>query len=417
MLSRLSVLTQIELLSFRRLTENTRSSTKVITMASRLKLVAVLSLLVGCDGPYQPNPPVRATTTFVAAEQSEAKPDGKRSMQVLAQGRIQPERGIIRLSALPGDRIDELSVSVGQSVQKGAAIATLQSFQIKSIELDAAMLKLDEAKSQLEAKRKEADLAIDGASLKLQSAKQLLIQATAQKELAAKGNDQVEFLNKQISTLSKLRDDPLTRAAIGTIELESKKSDLVRVSAMNDQTTLAAKHAFELGQFQVEQAERSQRASIESKALIEKSASTASLEKQIDLLRAQVQQGKIVSPIDGFVLSINAEVGERTAQFPIAEIADLSRMSCVAEVHESEVSRLSIGDRVEMRSSALNKIVIGHIDRIDRVVGAVQMRSPNPMARSDFRAVPVWIAIDKEDTEVASSRLQLQVEVAISCIR
>jgi hypothetical protein len=39
------------------------------------------------------------------------------------------------------------------------------------------------------------------------------------------------------------------------------------------------------------------------------------------------------------------------------------------------------------------------------------------MARSDFRAVPVWISIDKEDAQAASERLQLQVEVTISSTR
>jgi HlyD family secretion protein len=91
----------------------------------------------------------------------------------------------------------------------------------------------------------------------------------------------------------------------------------------------------------------------------------------------------------------------------------LSEMVCVAEVHESDVASITIDDQVEIRSSALGRTLKGRVKRIDRVVGAAQMRSPNPMARSDFRSIPVWIAIDTSDTETAAQRLQLQVDVSI----
>jgi hypothetical protein len=41
------------------------------------------------------------------------------------------------------------------------------------------------------------------------------------------------------------------------------------------------------------------------------------------------------------------------------------------------------------------------------------MRSANPLARSDFRSIGVWIQIEPEDVAIASERLQLQVEVRI----
>ena len=137
------------------------------------------------------------------------------------------------------------------------------------------------------------------------------------------------------------------------------------------------------------------------------------LEKQIELLQVQREQGTVTSPVNGTVLQIAAAIGERTGATPLIEIADLSSMVCAAEVHESDVAQVRVGQKAELKSAALQHPIRGKVTRIDRVVGPPQMRSPNPLARSDFRSIPVWIQIDPEDTEIASQRLQLQVEVSI----
>jgi len=355
-----------------------------------------------------PNPSIQV------AYQESNKP---KAYQVFAQGRLLPARGMVRISALPGDRIEEISVKPGQPISHGAMIAKLQSFGLKSLELEAASLKLVEAKALLEVKRMEAALQLDAAKLRQQSASIQLKQALAQRQQATEGIAQVDSLTKQIATLERLRNDPLTRAAIGTIELETRRNEMQRATSINEQAVLASNHAVELSELQMEQAERMMISASESLTLVDQGSPVASLEKQIEILKEQVRQSQLLSPLDGFVISVNAEVGERVGQLPLAEVADLSEMACMAEVHESDVGKLAIGNRVELRSPSIQRTLTGTVSRIDRVVGSVQMRSPNPMARSDFRAVPVWITIDPNDVEVASRRLQLQVEVAISSVQ
>jgi hypothetical protein len=85
----------------------------------------------------------------------------------------------------------------------------------------------------------------------------------------------------------------------------------------------------------------------------------------------------------------------------------------LAEVHESDVGQVRLGQIAEMKSASLSRTIRGRVRRIDRVVGASQMRSANPLARSDFRSIGVWIQIEPEDVAIASERLQLQVEVRI----
>ncbi len=336
---------------------------------------------------------------------------------MFAQGRLLPARGMVRISALPGDRVEEIAVKPGQAIRQGDTIAKLQSFELKSLELEAALLKLVEAKALLEIKRKEASLQFDAAKLKQQSASIQRKQALAQRQQATQGVAQIESLSQQIATLERLRNDPLTRAAIGTIELETRRNEMQRASLVSEQAVLASNQAVELSELQVEQAERAMNSASESLSLVDQGSPIASLEKQIEILREQVEQSKLLSPLDGFVITVNAEIGERVGQLPLAEVADLSQMVCMAEVHESDVGKIAVGNKVELRSPAVQRPLAGTVTRIDRVVGSVQMRSPNPMARSDFRAVPVWIAIDPNDVEIASHRIQLQVDVAISSVQ
>ena len=344
---------------------------------------------------------------------SVAKPN-----QVQAQGRIQPERGLIRISALPGDRVEQINVRAGDPMFRNDELIVLQSQTLRTLELQTAKIRLDEANAMRDAKLQEADLGIDSAKLKLEAATEALRQAQEQQTVAKKSSEQLASLRQQITTLQNLRDAPLTKAAIGSVELETKKNELQKASMLGEQTLLLAEQAVHLAQLQVNQGKKLVVAAEKSRSLVEPATPIKSLEKQIELLQYQVEQSKILAPFDGVIVSVNAEVGERTAQLPLLEVADLKTMFCVAEVHESDAGRVAVDDVAEMRSSALSgKIITGRVKRIDRVVGAAQMRSPNPMARSDFRSIPVWIMIDKEHTATAAERLQLQVDVSITTTR
>ena len=374
-------------------------------------VILAIIFQVGCS-------PSRLATTAPTALPRDVGFDTKtKSNQVLAQGRIQPAKGLIRLSAIPGDRVEQVLVQAGQNIRKQQPLIVLQSQQLRALELEAASLRLDEARALRQVKQQEAELAIDASGLKLQSAMQMVTQANSQLALAKKGGEQVESLGRQISTLQKLRESPLTRAAIGTIELETKKNELNKISSVSEQGLLVAQQAVEIAKLQLVQSERSLVAAKESRELVDQATPIASLEKQIDILKLQLAQSNLVSPLDGVVISVNVEEGERTAQLPLFELADLSEMVCLAEVHESDVASIAIDDLAEIRSSALGRTLKGQVFRIDRVVGAAQMRSPNPMARSDFRSIPVWIKIEANDIEMASQRLQLQVDVSINKTR
>ena len=390
--------------------------------------VLVVSFIVGCVGLIGCNDsnPSKSLLALDAKQKgaipltkvsNSMKPNTVKPNTVLAQGRLQPEGGMVRISALPGDKVDQVLVRPGQAVQPNQPLFVMQSHALRALELETAELRLEEAIAIRQAKEQEADLAVEAANLKLEAAIQSRDQAVQQVGIAKKNADLLTSLKKQIDLLQSLREDSLTRAAVGTIELDSKKNELEKGNLGSEQSLLVAEQSLYMAELQITQGKKSVTASEKARALVDAATPIASLKKQIELLRLQLEQSNIVSPLQGAVISVNVEPGERTGPLPLAEVGDLSSMICIAEVHESDAARVSIDDRAELSSSALGRKITGRVQRIDRVVGAAQMRSPNPMARSDFRSIPVWIAIDKDDSEVAAQRLQLQVDVSITTTR
>ena len=336
------------------------------------------------------------------------------SASIVAQGRLQPTQGILKLSAIPGDRIERVLVHPGADVAQGEVLVELESAKVKKLELELAELKLSQAVLLYEASLREGQLAVDTAEMKLRSADQMQSQAKANLELVGKQSQILRSLDEQLQSLEAIRNNPRLRGAVGSLEIEAKRNQKINAQSEYERSLLGATQATESTQDLVAQAQSAVRAAKEAFEDLIANPSYRPLEKQIELLRIQLDQATLLAPGPGSILQVAVIAGERTATVPLIEMADLSQMSCVAEVHESDVGLVRIGQVAEMKSASLSRNIRGKVSRIDRLVGVPQIRSPNPLARSDFRSVAVWIQIDADDVPIASQRVQLQVEVAIT---
>ncbi len=98
----------------------------------------------------------------------------------------------------------------------------------------------------------------------------------------------------------------------------------------------------------------------------------AAADAEIAQARDQLGYMTIVSPIDGTVLAVNAEVGELvmtgTMNNPgtvIMEVADLTRMLVVAEVDESDIGAIAVGQRASIEARAYpDRIFSGTVDSV-----------------------------------------------------
>jgi HlyD family secretion protein len=138
----------------------------------------------------------------------------------------------------------------------------------------------------------------------------------------------------------------------------------------------------------------------------------ASLHAQRERAVAELSMTIVRSPIDGEVLKVHARAGERVGPDGIVEIAGTQRMLAVAEVYETDISRVRLGQRATITSPALTAPAHGTVNRIGRKIGKKDVLSVDPAAKTDARVVEVEILLD-DATQVAGLT-NLEVDVVIT---
>jgi HlyD family secretion protein len=117
------------------------------------------------------------------------------------------------------------------------------------------------------------------------------------------------------------------------------------------------------------------------------------------------------SPIDGQVVKVYTRSGERVGPSGILELAQNDRMYAVAEVYETDIGRVKVGQKATIASPAFETPLTGTVETIGLKIGKMDVLSTDPTAKTDARVVEVKILLD--DAKRAAGLTNLQVEVAI----
>jgi HlyD family secretion protein len=126
---------------------------------------------------------------------------------------------------------------------------------------------------------------------------------------------------------------------------------------------------------------------------------------------AELALSEVRSPIAGEVLEVHARAGELIGPEGVVELGETDRMYAIAEVYETDVGLVRIGQRARLSSPALAEPLTGSVDRIGMKIGRMDVIGTDPIAKTDARVVEVRIALD--DSEKARALTHLQVEVEI----
>jgi HlyD family secretion protein len=127
--------------------------------------------------------------------------------------------------------------------------------------------------------------------------------------------------------------------------------------------------------------------------------------------RAEHEASTLHAPIDGRVVKIYAWPGEQVGNDGVMEIAPLDPMYVVAEVTESDLRRVKIGQRATITSDGLAGPMQGTVERIALKVLQNQLVPTDPANFSDARIVNVWIKVD--DSKAVAELIHLRVNVVI----
>lgn len=98
----------------------------------------------------------------------------------------------------------------------------------------------------------------------------------------------------------------------------------------------------------------------------------------VQLVREQIANCVITSPIDGVVGSLNATVGQIASQTqPIAVVSDMTNMEMVCNVSESYVGKLQVGQSIEVVIKSIgDEPFIGTIETIAPAADQVTLSFP-----------------------------------------
>ncbi len=412
------------------------------------KSIVPIVLLIGGVG---------AGLFFWQQSQKSAEPPAQITSQpaiktITALGKLQPQGEVIKLSAptsTNGNRVDRLLVKEGDRVKAGQIIAILDSHD----RLQAAS---DESERQVAAARAKLAQIKAGAKsgeIGAQAAKSQQVQV----ELAKDRDSQVDEITRvqaqwngdraaQIATINRLqatlknaksefaRNQQLqVEGAISTSTLDTKKlaldtaqqqfaeaqATLNRIDRTSHQQLRQAQTKLQRinssGQQQVASAQ-STLAQVREVRPVDMQVAQAEIDRAIanaKQAQASLAQATVKSPQAGEVLSIHTRAGEVVSSDGIIAIGQTEQMEAIAEVYQSDVGKVRLGQKAKVFSEAIAEKLTGTVSQIGAQVKRQTIVNTDPSTNIDARIVEVHVTLDRASSQKAAKSTNLQVRVAI----
>ena len=128
-------------------------------------------------------------------------------------------------------------------------------------------------------------------------------------------------------------------------------------------------------------------------------------------IEIDLYNSKLRSPIDGFILSVNTRVGERSTNEGILDIGSSQKMEALIEVYESDINRVFISQNVELTSEngGFTKILKGEVIRISPQVKQRKVLSTDPTGDADARIIEVLVKLNEESIKLVRNYTGMKV--------
>jgi HlyD family secretion protein len=353
------------------------------------------------------------TDSSVASAQVSAK-----LTKVAALGRLEPKGEIIQVSTSQRfARIEELLVAEGDQVEVGETIAILDNFgvrqaAVKTAEQDVAVARSRLAKIQAGAQQGEinaqkARIQRLNAELAGEKATQA---ATLERLQAQLRNAQAEFQRYQFLE---------AQGAISESELEQRLLDLDTAQEAYQEATKRRNKTINTLQKQIVEAEATLE-KVEEIRPVDIQEAEAELQRAIAALEqaeADLQLSKIKAPMAGKVIAIFTYPGEIISETNgILELGNTEEMIAIAEVYESDISRVKLGQSATIisESKAFAENLKGEVTKIGLKIGKKDVLGSDPAAEVDARVVKVEVTLTPEDSKKVQGLTNAQVLVKIN---
>jgi HlyD family secretion protein len=331
-------------------------------------------------------------------------------VEVVALGRLEPQGQVVRVGGPTGERIQRLNVKEGDRVEQGAILGYLESYAERLAERDRAASQLVEAQQHLQA-------ATDYGTAQIQEAKTRLSQVdrprafeiNAQKATIRKLEAELNLANVDLQRNRSLYQ----QGAIAKQPLDRQASQARQLQeGVNSATAMLIKLETER-KLNLQNARAQLRSQQANLPLAQIQVAVASARQNLNLAAARLDRAMIRAAKSGRVLRIIAHEGEAIGNSGILDLGDTHQMYVVAEVNETDLRSVKIGQpaTITSRNGAFSQPLSGKVAQIGWQVFKNNVLDDDPAANADARVVEVKIRLD--DSKPVEGMTNLQVDVRV----
>ncbi|MCC5624429.1 ABC exporter membrane fusion protein [Nostoc sp. CHAB 5715] len=389
---------------------------------------------------------------FGQTEKSEPIETTSNIQKVAALGRLEPEAEVISLFAplaLDGDRIAKILVKEGDRVKAGQVVAILDARdRLQTAVLQAQQqVRVTQAKlAQVQAGAKAGEIQAQQASVeRLQAQSQgdktaqqeaifrieaqwegdrIAQEATIKKLEAELKNAEAEYqryqqLYSQGAVSNSLYDSKGLTVETAKQQVDEAKAVLNRINTTASKELAEAKAALArtnaTGSKQVSEA-KATLTSIAEVRPVDVAAAKTEVENAIATLKhaqTELVGAYIKAPMAGQIIKIHTRVGEKISDSGIADLAQTEQMMAVAEVYQTDIGKVKLGQQAVISSQAFLGELRGTVAQIGLQVNRQNVFSNQPGENLDRRVIEVKIRLNPEDNKRVAGFTNLQVQTAI----
>lgn len=297
---------------------------------------------------------------------------------VAAQGKVETLPGLhVKVSSEISARVARSFIKEGDWVEKGALLAQLENLEIeaklKEVEAELAVVKAKQKEITAGSRREE----IDRVAARLDAARS----------------------EKTLAEANLVRYQELFEEGLVTKAVLDEKEAALQTAAARVRESAEEKALLVAGP--------------RKETLVLQEEMVLVAEATVRYYRRLLEKTIMRAPISGKIVRKYIEEGEMSDpdQSPMLAIADPSQIRVNAEVDETDIGSVGIGDSVEMTSDAYpGKVFKGRVEEISDEVGAREVRPNNPAVNLGIKVIQVKIAL----LEKTPLKIGMTVDVKIS---
>ncbi|WP_013323704.1 ABC exporter membrane fusion protein [Gloeothece verrucosa] len=382
---------------------------------------------------------------------SNAKPTLK---AVAALGYLEPKGEVIQVSApamMDGLRVDKLLVKEGDSLKAGQKIAILDNYDrlsaalrqansqvkiaqarlaqvlagAKSGEITAQKSKFEGSQAELEGQINTQKATIADLEAQLQGEKSAQIATIqglkAQLDNATSDCQRYEFLYQSGGVSQQSRDSVCLKQKTTLEQVNEAQANLKRIITSRQEQIQQAHANLQRTIETVKSQINADKATLQATAQVRPEdievakAELESAKTAVDKAKADLKLAYVTSPKDGQILKIHTWAGEMVSRDQgIVELGQTSQMYVTAEVYETDITRVKVGQPAIITANGVTKQLKGTVDKIGLQIGRKNVLGTDPVADADARVVEVKIRLNAQDSQRVAHLTNLQVNVIIN---